>query len=296
MIQRREFLGASGAMLALSLITPSAARSQPTGQPLPAATDKPPQLTLRDITIGQGSPKVIVPTTASHPADVLTFVDKVASSQDFHVLELRLDMLENALDANAMAALTHQVRDRLGNKLLLLTFRTQDEGGKKAVSDEQYVQLYQQLLAEGTADLIDVEMYRDRTKTDPLIALAHQRGVKVILSNHELKSTPAKEEIVSRLREQQARGADILKLAAMPADPGDVLTLLTATWEMHQHYAQRPVLTMSMGDLGVLTRMSGELTGSALTFAMVGEASASGQVALEDLSSVLGIVHKSMGS
>lgn len=176
MIQRREFLGASGAMLALSLITPSAARSQPTGQPLPAATDKPPQLTLRDITIGQGRPKVIVPTTASHPADVLTFVDKVASSQDFHVLELRLDMLENALDANAMAALTHQVRDRLGNKLLLLTFRTQDEGGKKAVSDEQYVQLYQQLLAEGTADLIDVEMYRDRTKTDPLIALAHQRG------------------------------------------------------------------------------------------------------------------------
>ena len=56
-------------------------------------------------------------------------------------------------------------------------------------------------------------------------------------------------------------GADLLKLAAMPRDAGDVLTLLSATWEMKEQYAKQPVVTMSMGAKGAVSRLAGEVFG-----------------------------------
>ncbi|WP_380177866.1 type I 3-dehydroquinate dehydratase [Kalamiella sp. sgz302252] len=293
-MHRRDFIGSGGALVALSLMASTpAAKATPGEQSTPRPENKP-VLKVKNIAIGEGQPKVIIPTTATTEKELIDFVGKAAAREDFHLLELRVDPLENATSAEAVAALTHKVSAMLGDKLLLLTFRTQAEGGKKAISDKEYAALYRSLLEKGQFDLLDIEMYRDRALTDPLIALAHKTNRKVILSNHELHATPAAPEIISRLREQQARGADILKLAAMPKMPADVLTLLSATLEMHQRYAQRPLLTMSMGETGVLSRMSGELSGSALTFAMLGDASASGQVDLEDLNSVLQILHKGM--
>ena len=85
----------------------------------------------------------------------------------------------------------------------------------------------------------------------------------------------------------QQRGCDIGKVAVLPHDPGDVLTLLSVTWTMADRYPQTPVLTMSMGGLGLLTRMAGQVVGSCATFAMVGRPSAPGQVPVEDLQPVL---------
>lgn len=294
-MHRREFIGCGGALVALSLMSSTPAAAAASEASTPPQLDKP-VLKLKGIAIGEGQPKVIIPTTASSEKAVLAFVDKIADRSDFHMLELRLDPLDNVDDTDAMAALTRQVFSRLGDKLLLLTFRTKAEGGKKAISDRKYAALYHALLTAGQFDLLDIEMYRDSTLTDPLIGLAHQQGKHIILSSHELHATPSAQEIIARLSEQQRRGADVLKLAAMPKGPEDVLTLLNATLDMHQHYAQRPLLTMSMGETGVLSRMSGELSGSALTFAMFGDASASGQVDVQDLGKVLEVVHKGMGA
>ena len=64
----------------------------------------------------------------------------------------------------------------------------------------------------------------------------------------------------------QMRQADICKIAVMPQDATDVLTLLSATNEMYTHYASVPIVTMSMGQLGMISRVTGQLFGSALTF------------------------------
>ncbi|CGY42856.1 3-dehydroquinate dehydratase [Salmonella enterica subsp. enterica serovar Typhi] len=81
------------------------------------------------------------------------------------------------------------------------------------------------------------------------------------------------------------------KIAVMPQSKHDVLTLLTATLEMQQHYADRPVITMSMAKEGVISRLAGEVFGSAATFGAVKQASAPGQIAVNDLRSVLMILH-----
>ncbi|WP_287814675.1 type I 3-dehydroquinate dehydratase, partial [Pseudomonas sp.] len=152
--------------------------------------------------------------------------------------------------------------------------------------------LYAALLQDAPLDALDVEMMKPQAQVMDIIAKAHARGVAVVLSNHDFTATPAHEVIIQRLRRQQAMGADVLKLAAMPTCAKDVLTLMAATQEMHALYAERPLLTMSMGPLGVTSRLAGQLTGGALTYASVGAPSAPGQLDAEAVRQVLGIIDR----
>ena len=85
----------------------------------------------------------------------------------------------------------------------------------------------------------------------------------------------------------QELGCDLAKYAVMPQCERDVLTLLDATLTMKEHYPDTPVITMSMGPLGAVSRISGELFGSALTFGTAGTASAPGQLPARTLSAFL---------
>ena len=82
-------------------------------------------------------------------------------------------------------------------------------------------------------------------------------------------------------------GAQVAKLACMPQGPEDLLTLLAATYEVHKAYPDQALITMSMGHLGMLSRVCGSIFGNCLSFGTVGQASAPGQVPLDQLQSIL---------
>ena len=58
-------------------------------------------------------------------------------------------------------------------------------------------------------------------------------------------------------------------------------------------YADRPIITMSMSGTGVISRLTGEFFGSALTFGAAAKASAPGQIPVSELETVLSVIHKS---
>jgi 3-dehydroquinate dehydratase len=94
---------------------------------------------------------------------------------------------------------------------------------------------------------------------------------------------------------QEKEGSDILKLAVMAHNTGDALRLMSATWKVRNYYSGKPMLTMAMGRWGVLSRATGEFTGSDLTFAMVGGIpSAPGQIPYKDVKKVMDILHDAM--
>ena len=177
---------------------------------------------------------------------------------------------------------------------ILFTFRTAKEGGEKAISNEDYKALNMAVAKSGYVDLIDVEAFTGEEIVKSMIQEAHSYGVKVIASNHDFDATPKKDEIVRRLRMMQDYGADIPKMAVMPKSKQDVLTLLSATLEMSQQFADRPIITMSMAGTGVVSRLTGETFGSALTFGAATKASAPGQINVSELEQVLDIIHKSL--
>ena len=85
------------------------------------------------------------------------------------------------------------------------------------------------------------------------------------------------------------------QLCQLPQNKKDVLTLLAATEEMTTNYADRPIITMSMAGTGLISRLCGEVFGSALTFGAAKKASAPGQAAVNDLNNMLQFLHENQG-
>ena len=158
---------------------------------------------------------------------------------------------------------------------------------------ETYTALNTAVAQSGDADAIDVEIFSGDDVVRRCVQAIHQAGKVVVGSNHDFDKTPSKSDLIYRLRKMQDLGADIPKIAVMPQSAADVITLLDATQEMHTKYADRPIITMSMSS-GVISRLCGEYFGSSMTFGTVGQASAPGQIPVEQLNIAMGILHQAL--
>lgn len=248
---------------------------------------------VRNIEIGTGAPKIIVPIVGVTKEEILS----AARSFDaipIDVVEWRVDWFEGVFDFARIEDVLKELRDILGDTPLLMTFRTSKEGGEKDINADAYKELNIKAAKTGYVDFVDVEIFTGDKIVSEIIDAVHAAGVKVIASNHDFDKTPAKSDIIYRLRKMQDMGADIPKIAVMPQSKKDVLTLLAATEEMTSCYADRPIITMSMAGTGVISRLCGEVFGSSMTFGAAGKASAPGQMGVEDLNTVLALLHDAM--
>ena len=152
---------------------------------------------------------------------------------------------------------------------------------------EEYEALCIRAVSYGMADLVDIELNRGEERMQRITEQVHALGGKVIGSYHDFQKTPDREEIVRILCRMQKLGVDITKAALMPQKDRDVMTLLDASLRMKEEMADRPYITMSMGRPGAVSRLAGGLTGSALTFATAGRASAPGQMDAAALAGIL---------
>ncbi|KAA8734456.1 type I 3-dehydroquinate dehydratase [Acinetobacter qingfengensis] len=241
---------------------------------------------VKNVQIGQLPVKTIVPITGPSYADALHQAEQYAQTDAIDLIELRLDLLDFYQDSSKLLAYTQQINQRLRTKPIIATIRTHHEGGKFIGTDQAYAKLYQQLIKQKSIQIIDVEMFRDQNIVKQLVHDAHQAGILVVMSNHDFQKTPDQQEITKRLLQQDALGADILKIAVMPQSKADVLTLMNATFVVSQQ-SSKPLLTMSMGQLGTITRVATASIGGSLSFGMLGQASAPGQIEVSKLKDIL---------
>lgn len=246
---------------------------------------------MRNLEIGAGRPKLMVPIVGATADQILQSGREIAGRRP-DAVEWRVDYYEDSPDIGCTLETAAALRRELGKLPVLFTFRTADAGGEKPVSPEAYTALNRAAAESGYVDAVDVEMLRDENCAEENLIHIHQAGLPVIGSDHEFSRTPSAAEMVRRLRKMQEMGADMLKLAVMPRSKGDVLALLSATEEMVRCYADRPVITVSMSPAGLISRLCGEVFGSAVTFGSVGQTSAPGQIDVEELAQVLEVIHR----
>jgi len=264
------------------------------------------------IALGTGRPAVCVPLVA-RTVDALVDAASALDTDTADLVELRIDFVDvafaaapdpdgpvgagtpatGAADLDLVADVVRRVRDALDAELpLLFTLRTEPEGGERDVAPATYDAVLRSAMATGLLDAVDVEMYTDPDLLGGLVDAAHDAGLVVVMSSHDFSGTPTQGEIVSRLLEQQENGADVAKFAAMPSGTDDVLTLMRATAEFRAGAGIVPAITMSMGPLGVVSRLAGETFGSCVTFGSAGATSAPGQLPAAGLRAALDLVHE----
>lgn len=253
---------------------------------------------IRNLKVGDGIPKICVPIVGRTKDEI---EDSICQILEYGTLpdmvEFRADWFENVLDEKQTCAILCMIREKLNEIPVLFTVRTAEEGGERAFDFGEYKQVLCNAAKSGYIDAVDVEAF-SYTGMEGVTAAVEQlveslKNYKCVVvgSNHDFDATPSVLEMTKRLRRMCVMGMDIAKIAVMPHDAHDVVKLLAATAEVSCEQEMCPVITMSMSGLGVISRLSGEVFGSAVTFASVGRASAPGQVPLEQIKETLQLVH-----
>ena len=237
-------------------------------------------LKVKNIVFGEGIPKICAPLVATG-YEVLIKEAARFPSLPIDVAEWRADWYEGILSPDTSLEALPGLTD------------AHKEGGNLPASADAYCELLRRAIGSGFIDIVDVELFTGDGIVRELTDLAHRNGIRVILSSHDFSATPDKEEILNRLKHMEALGADIAKIAVMPNSPADVLTLLSAT-EQAFRTLSCPVISMSMKGTGLVSRLSGEIFGSCLTFGSVGGASAPGQIDVTELKMILETMHRGL--
>ena len=250
--------------------------------------------TIKDKIIGEGRPKICVPIVGRTRDDIVAAaleIKKESSRCRIDVVEFRADFFEKLYDFDSVKDIMVELKRILDGMVLLFTIRSEAEGGEKlAFSTPDIISINSFVISNRLADMVDVELFSGDSAVDSQIKLARENDVKIIMSSHDFKTTPDEQEIINRLCRMQDMGADIAKIAVMPEDEKQLVTLLHATVMMQQDYARIPIVTISMGRLGAISRVTGKIFGSAMTFAAVQKTSAPGQLSVEEVNKIIDII------
>lgn len=250
------------------------------------------KLVIKGKVIGEGRPLVCVPIMEKGRQEILAEAKRLADVQT-EMVEWRVDAFEEVNSLNAIRDVLKSLGEIFTETIFVYTFRSKAQGGLVELDEESIIDIHEVAAESKVVDLVDIEFFTSENKKSEIQKL-QKMGVSIIASHHDFQQTPDKDTMGILLEKMLAGGADIVKLAVMPKTRFDVLALLEVTAEFKENYSDVPLVTMSMGAMGGISRVAGEYFGSCITFGAGAKASAPGQIASEKLGTILKILHDSI--
>jgi len=209
---------------------------------------------------------------------------EAAKVEGADIIEFRADFCTNLIaDSKKVSALIKDIKEVSGLPILL-TIRQFAEGGYFLGSghfdgsEVERLKIFTDLMPE--VDAVDVEINAEEIRDD-VLNLAKSSDKLAILSYHNFKHTPRYGKFQDLIEDAQLYGADMLKIAVMAITKDDVKTLSRFTIE---HNKDMLLTSISMGEIGMSSRVINPFLGSCFTYGYVGEkATTSGQLRISDL-------------
>lgn len=236
---------------------------------------------MQSIFTSKKVPLICVPITATTKEQLKEQLDTIIK-QDPDVIEWRADFFQDLHNTEKVINVIRYIKKQTSIPLLF-TIRSEKEGGEKiSLTEADKVELIRTICEKTNVDLIDYEVMNDTDLVEKVRDVTEKNHKELILSYHHFTKTPSNHELIKIASLMEFYRADVAKLAVMPQSKADVFRLLSVT-EQIDELLSIPVITMSMGSLGVLSRVIGWAYGSKLTFAVGVESSAPGQVPIAKL-------------
>ena len=185
------------------------------------------------------------------------------------IVELRIDMFERT-EPDYVLSWVKRAKE-LGLSTIL-TIRSPQEGGKDVPNRERIFEL-----VSPYADYTDIEL-SSRALIPYVRNITKASGKKLIISYHNFELTPANWILREVFREGMRWGADIVKVAVKANSYEDTARLLCVA---RQEEGQKIII--SMGKYGKISRVSGFIFGSVISYAYYRQATAEGQLSLEEM-------------
>lgn len=222
-----------------------------------------------------------IPIIAQNREQLIQDVSQVAAHKP-DIIEWRVDWFNRLNETDYVVASLREIVPILNGIPILLTFRHISEGGAKGEPQQVRIDVIRATCETGLIDVVDIEQSNPREFVEEVKAIVRANGVKLVISTHNFSDTPSEEEILNRIKAGKEMGADIAKVCYLPKNFSDVLNVAKATYHARAGACLIPLITVSMGDLGGITRIMGREIGSDLSFLSAAGASGPGQMNIED--------------
>ena len=201
--------------------------------------------------------------------------------QDADIIEWRADFLPK----EAILQVAPAIFEKFAGRELVFTLRTRAEGGQIELSSEEYVQIIKEVAQLYQPDYIDFEYFSYKDVFEEMLEFPN-----LVLSYHNFQETP--ENLMEILSELTSLNPKVVKIAVMANTEQDVLDLMNFTRGFKTLNPEQEYVTISMGKVGKVSRITSDVTGSSWTFASLGEASAPGQISLSSMTKIREILNE----
>lgn len=205
----------------------------------------------------------------------------VTRYHDADIIEWRADFLPK----EAILQVAPAIFEKFAGRELVFTLRTRAEGGQIELSSEEYVQMIKEVAQLYQPDYIDFEYFSYRDVFEEMLEFPN-----LVLSYHNFQETP--ENLMEILSELTSLNPKVVKIAVMAHTEQDVLDLMNFTRGFKTLNPEQEYVTISMGKVGKVSRITSDVTGSSWSFASLGEASAPGQISLSSMKKIREILNE----
>ena len=246
-------------------------------------------ITIRDLVIGEGKPKICVTVTGKDENSIISEAHRAFLSAA-EIIEWRADYFEGVQDDVMLIRMLKTIRMNIGSKAFLFTYRTKEEGGTIPFRDTEYIHILKIAIDSRLIDLIDIECCVSEYMAMEMIAYARQKNIYMIGSNHTAGFSLSIGEMEYRVRYMQKLGVDIARLTVIPQRKRDAYRLLLTTHDLAEDL-NFPIAVLGLGEYGKYTRVLGELFGSCLTCAVLDAGDDPSEISVSRMASLLDNLH-----
>lgn len=193
--------------------------------------------------------------------DIIKTVEKI-KDKSIGYIELRLDLVEN-INTQLAGQIIDKVKE-ITEIPIILTNRTEAEGGNNRLSESQRVEI----LIENAkkVEITDIELSTDAKLRQNVIDAAN----KTIISYHNFNKTPSPDKLQTIIDDAESIG-DIAKIAVKPLNIEDTYTIIRLLLD------NPGIVAISMDEVGSYTRIFAPILSSPITYASIEKTSAPGQ-------------------
>ncbi len=221
---------------------------------------------------------ICVPIVEANVDDAKKAIAK-AKELGADLVELRLDYLGKLDDGKIGDVVDYLDIPKIA------TIRSKAENGFWAGEEKDRINHLITCLSFG-AQYIDIEGSTDIGWRYELSKACKNNKAQMIISHHDFKKTPSKQEMIDICKNEFAGGAAIAKISVTPQKIEDVMNVLSVV--EHCKGSGKQIIGVSMGKLGRITRILGPQVGSYLTYASLerGKESADGQLTIAETKTI----------
>ncbi|MBF0329296.1 MAG: type I 3-dehydroquinate dehydratase [Nitrospirae bacterium] len=202
--------------------------------------------------------------------DVITLENATVGAAD--ILELRIDMFEDVAVKHVKNIFCKAV-DKY-KKPIIATIRSVAEGGRQEIADR--LSIFSNII--NLADIVDVEISSPELFKD-LRHLCDTHEKIVLGSYHNFEYTPDNSFLEDIFQKGKSLGADLVKIAVTGKSRQDMFRLTEFTLK----HRDDGIVSISMGDIGLPSRICSPLCGSLITYGYVSQPTAPGQISISEL-------------